>query len=389
MSDASAQSISPDAAPPLVVDQSRLTTEGTFDKLWDAGAFDTADEAAAREAKGTDGTKKPPKADKVAPQAQATNEEPEAEVEPATSTDAQELETADAAADAEPGEVEAAPNETEKEFASLDDYLKDAKIDAESFKALPIEVKVDGESKTIPLRDVIKGYQLEQHTQLKSLQLAEERRGFEQEQTNVRTALKQMAEQSQALFNMAGEQLLHDFKQINWQELQATDPGRAALVYQQFQNRQAQINASLQQLNSSKEMEAKRVQEDYAKTLPQEREKLIQARPEWKDPAKYELARKAMFATAKATGFTDQELSNIVDHRYAILLDKAARFDAIQGSKSETLKRVRLAPQMLRPGSRQTRDPKAVASDQARERFQRNPKDEQAGADYFQQFVNN
>lgn len=359
---------------PLVIQQN-LSNSETFDQLWDSGALDTAEEAAARAAQ-----PKEPKAAKV----EAPVEEPAAQV----AAEGKELDAANAQEQAEQsGEevpVVAKGADEDKAYASLDEFLADAKIDAESFRELPIEVKVGGEAKSIPLRDVIKGYQLEQHSQLKSLQLSEEKRGFEQEQTTVRTMLRQQADQSVALFKLAEDQLLADFKQINWQALEANDPGRAALLYNQFQARQTQISAHLQQLNTSRETEAKRAQEDHARTLPQEKEKLLQAVPEWKDPARFKVDRQSMLDYGKTRGFSDVELSTLTDHRFVQVLHDAARFRANQDAKPAVLNKVRTAPQMVKSGARQERNPQAVRSQQVKEAFYgRGARNDDVAAAYF------
>lgn len=364
-----------DVSRPVV--QQNLSTESTFDNLWNSGAFDSPKEAEARaeHAKG----QQPAKEIKELPQAKAPVQK---QAEP---DDAQEL--TQQAQEERPTETEG-EGETEtptKEYASVDEYLKDSGVDPESFMDLPVMTKVDGTERLVPIKDVIKGYQLEQHTQLKSLQHAESVRAFEQKQSQVESALKEQAQQSLALFQLAQQTLLSDYQGIDWNALQQADPGRYAALQVQYNQRAQAIQNHIQNLSQAKEAEQRRAQEDYAKNLPQQREKMIAAVPEWRDAAKFEAARKTMLEYAKTLGYTDQELGSINDYRQMLLLHDAARYRALQAAKPASLKQVRAAPTSVRAGSRADRNPKVVATQAARANWAANPRSEDAQAAYFEQ----
>jgi len=110
---------------------------------------------------------------------------------------------------------------------------------------------------------------------------------------------------------------------------------------------------------------------------------MFDARPDWRDSKVFEAARSEMSSYARTRGFTDAELASIYDHRYMQVLHDAARFAVLQAKAPEVAKRVRTAPKAATPGARITRDPKAVAAQQARERWQKNPRDADAQAAYF------
>jgi hypothetical protein len=79
-------------------------------------------------------------------------------------------------------EVKAAPETNaeaqEEGYASLDDYLTKAAIEPKSFYSLPVKAKVDGKELDVPLADLVKSYQLDQHLSAKSNAFAEERRAW-------------------------------------------------------------------------------------------------------------------------------------------------------------------------------------------------------------------
>jgi hypothetical protein len=236
-------------------------------------------------------------------------------------------------------------------------------------------VKIDGEEKLIPLADVIKSYQLEGHVNNKSIQLSEAQKQFEAERQAAISLYQQQLQNARALSQIAAHDLLQEYQQINWQKLQAEDPLRFIMERQKFQDRQTAINAQMQQITEAQEAERQQLQQQQAANLPKEREKMLAARPEWRDPAKFEADRKVMTAYAKQIGFSDAEIAIVSDHRYMQVLADAAQFRALQAANPETLKRVRAAPAMSRPGTRTNRDPAQVAKQQAIERFNKNPRD--------------
>lgn len=355
------------AQAPVMQDlRSTVTTAADFDQLWDKGAFDTPDEAKAR-------AQKQPEKQPKAPVEAAPAEEAKAK------TDAEELSEAS-------GQDEPAEEPPSKAYSTLGDYLKEAQIDEESFMDLPIPVKVEGETRNIALKDLQKSYQLEGAVAARLMQVTKDREAFTAEQAQVRAALKAAAEQTQALYQDAHDQLLAEYKGIDWKTLEQQDPGRAALLQQQYQTRANQISTRLQQVTQAKEAEARRAHEDYVKALPQQREKLLDLNPTWRDPAKFEADRKVMIEYGKARGLTDEQL-NITDPIAVMILHDAARYRAIEAAKPAVLKQVRAAPQMARPGARVDRNPKATSYKQAEERLRANPRDIDAQAAVFEHFA--
>lgn len=345
-----------------------ITQESDFDRLWNKGAFDSPEEAKAR----AEANKKPEKPVKAAPvveeQAAETTEQAPAEESETEEQPEQQAET------------------QEKTYESLSDYLKDANIDEEGFLDLPATVKVNGKTDTVPLREAISSYQQQQvHTQ-KSMALADDRRSFEEQRTQVSQALAQQIEQTKQLLQYAETQALGEYKSIDWNALNQTDPARYAALKIDYDQKVANIRSYLAQIDQTQKEQAKQAQEAQAKRLPEETEKLLSAIPEWRDDKKRTADQKAILEYGKSRGLSDAELT-ITDHRYVQILHDAARYRALQAAKPQALKQVRAAPQMVKPGARVSRDPKAASLQQARENWARNPRDEDAQAAVFSQFV--
>jgi hypothetical protein len=329
-------------------------TEGQFQGLWDAGAFEPE----------TQPTEEPPEQER-----QETQEDPEGVEQPEEQ-------------EAEPEEA-AETEDDEPSYASLDEFLTQNELNPEEFKSLNVSVKVDGETRDVPLSDVIKSFQLEGHVNNKSIELSNQRRALEQEQEQFRTAAKQQIERNEHLGNLAVEQLNYEFSQVNWNELRQEDPGQYSALMQDFQNRQNQIQQYMGEIAQQKQQQEQESQQKLAENLKQEREQLLDAIPEWRDASKFDEARKSISTYAQNLGFTDAELGQIYDHRILRVLNDAARYQALQAAKPSATKRVKTAPKMVKPGTRTNRDPSSVARQNAAERFNRNPRDLDAQVAFF------
>ena len=280
---------------------------------------------------------------------------------------------------------ESAPAEPETpEFSDLADYLTKSQIEPESFYKMPVTVKLDGQTKNVPLSDVIKSFQQEADYTRKTQALADQKRAWEGEQTQQRQVYQQQLQSAQQLLNVAHSQALHEYQGMDWNKLYAEDPARFAAENQRFQMRVGQIQQYLGQAQNEQQRLAQVQQQELAtKILPAEREQLLSARPEWRDDNQFQAARTQMMGAAHKLGFSDAELSQVYDHRYLIALDLASRYLSLQAQAPDAVKRVRTAPIAAQPGARTQRDPKAVQQTQFREAFKKNPRDQDAAARYF------
>jgi hypothetical protein len=330
--------------------------ESRFEGLWNAGAFNA------------DGKPDPTQGQLPAEEPQTPPAQTPAAVTPPSVT---------------PPEGEGPTEPEGPEYTDLSDYLTKTGVEADSFYKMPVTVKVDGETKAVPLADVIKSYQLERHVQNKSIAIAEEQRKFEGERTQAIQLWQQQIQQAQALGNLARQQLLAEFQNIDWNKLRMDDPVKWSVMNTDFNQRAAHIDQHLQQAQLQEQQRQAMLQQEMAKKLPQERESMLNARPEWRDEQQFQAARGEMSSYARKLGFTDAEIQGVFDHRFMLVLHDAARYAQLQAQAPQAVKRVRTAPQVAQPGARQTRDPAVVARQQAKEQFQKNRRDPEAQANYF------
>lgn len=335
------------------------STEQQFQGLWDA-------------------PEQPAEQQEPAEQAEQTQQSAEQDEQAAQQQETQEAKPAD-----KPEE-----NQEEVDYADLDDYLTKTGIEPESFRSLPVKVKIDGEEKLVPLSDVLKSYQLEGHVNNKSIELSNERRVFDEERQAVRQLAAQQLQRNEALSQAAQQILNQDFQAVDWQTLRATDPAEYSAKLADFQMRQARVNELAQQIAQQRNEASQQDQQNLGARVAEERNRMLEARPQWRDEGTFAKDREQMVKYAKTVGYTDAELNQVLDHRALLVLDAAARYAALQASKPEALKRVRQAPKAAAPGARVNANPKDAQRQQVIERFNRNPRDVDSQAAVFEFLAN-
>lgn len=348
----------------------------TFQSLWDQGAF------AETGPKGEEIQREPPRQEPRQSSAQQQTYTPR-EGEPVK----QEIPRPDPN-QVQPEVAEPAPAVEEgPEYADLNDYLTRSQIEPESFMQMPITVKVDGKTSQVALADLVRSYQTDAHVTQKSQAAAEAQRAFETQKAEIQQSLQHHLQTVTNLVTLAHQELLRDYQSIDWNKLQTEDPIRWSILDRQFQNRNAQIQGAMQQTAQQYLQQQQAQQQELAQRLPQEREKMVERIPQWRDAKQFEADRAVMVQSAQELGFTPAEISQIHDHRYMVALHYASQFLKLQAQAPQALKKVRAAPQMANPGARVTRDPTQVARGQAKERFMKNRRDPQAQEAYFSTLV--
>ena len=339
--------------------------EGQFQGLWDSGAFDPN---GIPPKEGNEGTA----SQQDNTQQQSRQEEPRLENE-----------------DGEQQGQEQQTQQTEEEapaYESLDALLTSLKIDPKSVMNLNVTTKIDGVETQVPLEQVLKSYQLEGHVNNKSIELSNQRTQFETERQNWRQAANNALQTHQQMAQVAMQMLNHDFNQVNWDALRAQNPGEYAALYTQYQQRQGQIQGFLQNVQAMQAQESQQQQAQLQQNIAAERQRMLDTIPEWRDNATFTKDRDQISQYARNLGFQDAELNQIYDHRYMRILNDAARYQALQAAKPAVLKQVRQAPKTVAPGSRTETNPSDARRQAAVDRFNRNPRDEDAQAAVFSLF---
>ena len=253
-----------------------------------------------------------------------------------------EEDTEAAASEEDESGVEDAPDEETSEEQSEEEEEPEEQEQQQTFT-----VKVDGKEVSVTLDELQKGYSRTQDYTRKTQQIAEVRKQAEQETQAVRAEREQYAQ----LLGALQAQLQSSEPQVDLERLYHEDPiewVRQKEVMRERQEKLGAIQSEQQRLSQVSQYEQQRAMEAQ---LASQQEALLAALPDWKDPKKAKAEKALVVESAKAAGFTDEDLKSVYDHRLVLLLRKAALFDQMVSKRQGIKPVVNNGPRTAKPGA--------------------------------------
>ena len=209
-------------------------------------------------------------------------------------------------------------------------------------------VKVDNEELEVDVDELIKAYSRTSDYTKKTQALAEQRKAIEAEKAKIEEAASVRDTYLQRL--QVIEQMLSQQPEEDLAALKDNDPVGYAIKVAEKMEREKQLSAVKAEREAVQAKQVAEHQERMKAHIAQEAERLKAAIPDLADDVKGEVIRKEIREYAKANGWTEQELSQVYDHRAVVALYRAMQYEKLQKSKPAAVKRVAEAPKTLRPG---------------------------------------
>jgi hypothetical protein len=209
-------------------------------------------------------------------------------------------------------------------------------------------VKVDNEELEVDLDELIKGYSRTSDYTKKTQTLAEQRKAVEAERQKIEEAAKLRDTYAQRL--QVIEQMLEQPEE-DISVLKDQDPIGYAVKMAEKMERDRQLQAVRAERESVQAKQASEQNERLRSHINQETERLKAAIPDLGDDVKGEIIRRDIRNYAKSIGWTDQELSQVYDHRAVLSLYQGMQYEKLMKGKSVAQKKVAEAPKSLRPGT--------------------------------------
>jgi hypothetical protein len=269
-------------------------------------------------------------------------EQGQAEVDETQQVEESEEDTETAASDADDSGVEDAPEEETAEEQSEEGEGQEEQEQTQTFT-----VKVDGKEVAVTLEELQNGYSRTQDYTRKTQQIAEVRKQVEQETQAVRAERQQYAQ----LLGALQAQLQATEPQVDMDRLYNEDPiewVRTKEVMRERQEKALAIQAEQQRLSQVSQYEQQRAMEEQ---LSKEKDALLAALPEWRDPKKAQAEKALVVESAKAAGFSEEDLKSVYDHRLVLLLRKAGLYDQMVSKRQGIKPVVNNGPRPAKPGA--------------------------------------
>jgi hypothetical protein len=199
----------------------------------------------------------------------------------------------------------------------------------------------------VTLEELQNGYSRTQDYTRKTQQIAEVRKQVEQETQAVRAERQQYAQ----LLGALQAQLQATEPQVDLDRLYNEDPiewVRQKEVMRERQEKALAIQAEQQRLAQLSQYEQQRAMEEQ---LSSQKDALLAALPEWRDPKKAKAEKALVVESAKAAGFSEEDLKSVYDHRLVLLLRKAGLYDQMMSKRQGIKPVVNNGPRPAKPGA--------------------------------------
>jgi hypothetical protein len=245
--------------------------------------------------------------------------------------------------------------------ADIAKYLgvEDSILDVDDDGTIKVKTKIDGKEVTPKLSDLIKSYQVQGYADNRAREVAKQEEALRARNQEAEQHFKQRLEAADRLALAAEADLMAQFRGIDWNSLAQNDPGRAALVRQQFQERAGQIQAikaGVRQGTAELDESAKSRKADGE---VKERERLLSLVPEWKDASVFERERVELLDWVSKAGFDAGEIEAALSSAPQVaVMRRAMLHDKLQASKPAIENKVRTAPKLVKPGQNTAVDSK-------------------------------
>lgn len=265
----------------------------------------------------------------------------------------------------EPDEVPEEPEEVEENDPEVEESDED--------QPATVKLKFNGEEIEKPLEEVVNLAQQGLDYTQKTQKLAEERREVEAYAQTVKVQEQQFQQQvqvQQALIQEIAvvtsiDQQIAQYQALDWNALSDNDPveaQKAFFRYNQLQTQRGQMVAELQQKqNQINQANIQRLQEQAAKGM----EVVSKEIPNWGPEV-----QRSIREVGKEYGFTDEELSQVIDPRNVKVLYDAMQWRKLQANPTAN-KKITAAPPVVKPGSKDTKAVQGAKSRQMREQLRK------------------
>ncbi len=219
------------------------------------------------------------------------------------------------------------------------------------------EVKVNGEDYKVNLQELKKGYQLEKNYTKKNMELSDKRKDVESLQENltkeleaVKNSRNKYAEQLEVL-----TQNLQREEKVDWEALYQDNPAEYVRKKAESDKQKEMLQLAQQEKQRIQNEQRDEQNKIYQNYIQNERKILAEKLPVYADKEKGAELTRNLKNFALESGYTEQEIDMMVDHRAVLLLVDAYRYKQLKNTKLQD-KKVRRAPKVVSSNASNVRE---------------------------------
>ena len=239
---------------------------------------------------------------------------------------------------------ETASEESTKDGSDLETNIEDTFEDDELIDQVEVEetsdnnqelykLTVNGQEVEVTLDELRKGYSRQQDYTQKTEKLSQDRKSVDQlknEFTRQSEEAKIKRDQYEQQLQLLNQQLQGNEPNVDMDQLYRDDPAEYVRYKAEQDRRKELLQASIQEqerIRSEKKVESDK---NYQSYLSEQRNLLSKKLPIYADKDKGPEFVKNLTNFAKEIGYSEQEISQLVDHRAVMMLANAYRYDKLK-----------------------------------------------------------
>ena len=220
------------------------------------------------------------------------------------------------------------------EDLEVDEIVDNDEASTENEETL-YDITVNGNNQKVTLNELMRGYSRESDYTKKTMDLSNQRKDVESMQEN----LKKEFEAVKSSRNQYAQQLevlsknLKQEENIDWENLYQTDPAEYVKLKADSDRRKETLGLAQQEQMRIQQEQRSEQEQVYNNYIANERKILAEKLPVYADKNKSAEFTKRLSGFAKESGYSDQEISMMVDHRAVLLLADAYRYNQLKKTK--------------------------------------------------------
>ena len=237
----------------------------------------------------------------------------------------------------EEGEVDLAKDNDDPllEDLEVDEIVDNDEASTESEETL-YDVTVNGNNQKVNLNELMKGYSRESDYTKKTMDLSNQRKDVESLQSNLKKefeAVKSSRDQYATQLDVLSSNLQKEEKNIDWEGLYESDPAEYVKQKADSDRRKDALQLAQQEQMRIQQEQRSEQEKVYNNYIANERKILAEKLPVYADKDKAAEFTKRLSSFAKESGYSEQEIDMMVDHRAVLLLADAYRYNQLKKTK--------------------------------------------------------
>ena len=270
---------------------------------------------------------------------------------------------------------EVASEESSKEVSDSETNIEETYDDPELIDQIEDEtpsdtnqelysLTVNGENVEVTLDELKKGYSRQSDYTRKTEKLSQDRKSVEAknaEATRLNEEAKIKRDQYEQQLQILSEHLKSTSNNVDMERLYQEDPAKYVKLKAE-QDRQKQLQLEVQReeerIKAEKQREA---EENLAKFVVEQKKILAEKLPIYSDQKKGPEFQKDIREFARSKGYTDEEISMLVDHRAILILADAFLYNQIKKNANLKNKKVRKVSKVVSSSSPKIQDDSEAA----------------------------